>query len=216
MQGLLARKIGMTRVFDQGRQVPVTVLECGPCVIVQRKRQASEGYDAVQVGFGELAEKRAPKPALARFKKINAAPRRHLAEFAVEPEEACKEGDVVTVELFKDVPFVDVTGITKGKGFQGVMRRHHMAGGVMTHGGHSKRRVGSVGCRELPGRIHKGKRMPGHMGQVQVTQQNLQVVKIMAPDNVLLVGGAVPGQNGAIVSVRIALKRPPQKGSARA
>lgn len=197
----------MTRVFDQGRQVPVTVLECGPCVVVQRKRKAKEGYDAVQLGFGELSEKRALKPELGRFKKINMPPMRHLAEFALDPDEERKEGDVVTVELFKDVRYVDVEGITKGKGFQGVIRRHGMAGGVMTHGGHSKRRVGSVGCRELPGRIHKGKRMPGHMGHVRVTQQNLQVVKIAAPDNVILVCGAVPGHNGAVVLVRKALKK---------
>lgn len=200
----------MTRVFDQGRQVPVTVLECGPCVVVRRISRAPAGGAAVQLGFGETREKRLDKPALGQFKKINAAPRMHLAEFAVAPDEACKEGDLVTVELFKDVSFVDVVGMTKGKGFQGVMRRHHMSGGVITHGGHSKRRVGSVGCRELPGRIHKGKRMPGHMGHVRVTQQNLPVVKIMAPDNVMLVGGAVPGPNGGVLIVRKALK----KGSA--
>ena len=207
MQGLLAKKIGMTRVFDQGRQVPVTALECGPCVVVRRIRQAQAGCDAVQLGFEDVAEKCLCKPALGQFKKINAGPKRHLAEFAVAPDEACKAGDVVTVELFKDVPFVDVVGMTKGKGFQGVMRRHRMRGGVMTHGGHSKRRVGSVGCRELPGRIHKGKRMPGHMGHVRVTQQNLQVVKIMASDNVILVGGAVPGPNGGVVMIRKSLKK---------
>ena len=187
--------------------MPVTVLECGPCVVVRRIRRAPAGRDAVQLGFGEAREKCLDKPQLGQFKKINVAPKRHLAEFAVAPDEACKEGDVLTVELFKDVPFVDVAGVTKGKGFQGVMRRHGMRGGVMTHGGHSKRRVGSVGCRELPGRIHKGKRMPGHMGHVRVTQQNLPVVKIMAPDNVILVGGAVPGPNGGVVTVRKALKK---------
>jgi large subunit ribosomal protein L3 len=207
MQGLLARKIGMTRVFDRGRQVPVTALVCGPCVVVQRKRKAKEGYDSVQLGFDDIAEKKLLKPEFGPFKKINTAPKRYLAEFAVESDEACKEGDVVTVDLFKDVPFVDVVGMTKGKGFQGVMRRHRMRGGVMTHGGHSKRRVGSVGCRELPGRIHKGKRMPGHMGHVRITQQNLQVVKIMASDNVILVCGAVPGHAGAIVMIRKSLKK---------
>ncbi len=207
MQGLIARKIGMTRVFDRGRQVPATVLECGPCVVVQRKRKAREGYDAVQLGFGAIAEKNASKPALGRFRKINVAPCRHLAEFAVASDSACKEGDVATVDLFKEVSFVDVVGVSKGRGFQGVMRRHRMSGGVVTHGGHSKRRVGSVGCRELPGRIHKGKRMPGHMGHVRVTQQNLQVLKIMAADNVLLVCGSVPGPNGAVVMVQKALKK---------
>jgi len=201
----------MTRVFDQGRQVPVTVLECGPCVVVQRKQKDKEGYDAVQLGFEDIDEKHVIKPVLGRFKKINTTPKRHLAEFAVDPAEERKEGDVVTVELFKDVQFVDVEGMTKGKGFQGVIRRYRMRGGMMTHGGHSKRRVGSVGCRELPGRVHKGKRMPGHMGHVQITQQNLQVIKVMVSDNVILVCGAVPGHNGAVVLIRKALK----KGSVR-
>ncbi len=207
MQGLLARKIGMTRVFDQGRQVPVTVLECGPCVVIQRKCKEKEGYDAVQLGFEEITEKHALKPDLGRFKKIGLKPMRHLAEFEVDPTEERKAGDVVTVELFKDVSFVDVQGVTKGKGFQGVVRRYRMAGGVMTHGGHSKRRVGSVGCCELPGRIYKGKRMPGQMGNVIVTQQNLQVIRVMVSDNVILVCGAVPGHNGAVLQIRKALKK---------
>lgn len=197
----------MTRIFDQGRQIPVTALECGPCVVILRKRKAKEGYDAVQLGFDDVSEKRLCKPALGRFKKINVSPKRYLAEFAVATDDACQEGDVINAELFQDVPYVDVAGVTKGKGFQGVVRRYRMRGGMMTHGGHSKRRVGSVGCRELPGRINKGKRMPGHMGCVRVTQQNLKVVKIMAPDNVILVCGAVPGHAGTVVTIKKSLKK---------
>lgn len=207
MQGILGKKIGMTRVFDQGRQIPVTALECGPCVVVQRKRKAKEGYDSVQLGFDDVPEKRLLKPALGRFKKINVSPKRYLAEFTVEPDDACREGDIISAELFQDVPYVDVAGVTKGKGFQGVVRRYRMRGGMMTHGGHSKRRVGSIGCRELPGRINKGKRMPGHMGCVRVTQQNLKVVKVMAPDNVILVCGAVPGHAGTVVTIMKSLKK---------
>ncbi len=207
MRGLIGRKIGMTRIFDQGRQVPVTVLECGPCIVVQRKRQAREGYDAIQIGFEDRPEQRVSKPALGRFKKIKALPKHYLAEFDLETDKAYQEGDVVTVDLFKDVPYVDVAGITKGRGFQGVVRRHKMAGGVMSHGGQSKRRAGSVGCCELPGRIQKGKAMPGHMGRVRITQQNLRVVQVMGADNMLLVCGAVPGHPGAIVFINKALKK---------
>ncbi len=207
MQGLLGKKIGMTHVFEQGRQIPVTVLSCGPCVVLQRKRKALEGYDAVQLGFEDISAKRISQPAAGRFKKLNIAPKRYLAEFALAPAAESKEGDVVTVDLFKDVPYVDVVGFSKGKGFQGVMRRHRMRGGSMTHGGQSKRRPGAIGCCELPGRVAKGKRMPGHMGRVRVSQQNLKVVKIMASDNVILVGGAVPGHPGSLLLIKKSLKK---------
>jgi len=208
MQGLIAKKIGMTSVFDgEGRQVPVTILECGPCVVLQRKETASDGYQAVQIGFGDVAERKLSKPELGVFQKTKIAPKKHRFEFKTEAGEDLKVGDVVTVKIFDGVTHVDVSGVTKGKGFQGVMRRHHMSGGPITHGGHSKRRVGSIGCRELPGRIHKGKRMPGHMGFVNVTTQNLKVEQVRTEDNALLVRGAVPGPRGAIVAVRKALKK---------
>lgn len=208
MQGMIGKKLGMTRVTDaQGRQVPVTVVECGPCVVVQRKTLDRDGYEAVQLGFGEQKEQRMTKPALGVFKKNGMAPRRFLVEFGLDPVDAVKVGDVVTVEVFQGVGFVDVTGVSKGKGFQGVVRRHQMSGGPMTHGGHSKRRVGSVGCRELPGRIHKNKRMPGHMGTLRVTQQSLRLVQVRPEDNALLIHGAIPGSSGGIVLVRKSVKR---------
>ena len=208
MQGLLGKKIGMTRVFDaSGHQIPVTVLDVGPCVVVQCKTRDHDGYTAVQVGFMEQKESRVDKPQLGHFKKAASPPMRHLHEFEVESGEEIKVGDRLTVAVFDGVEFVDITGLTKGKGFQGVMRRHNMSGGPMTHGGHSKRRVGSIGCRSYPGRVHKNKRMPGHQGNVRVTQQNLKVVQVRGADNLLLVRGAVPGPKGAMVVIRSSIKK---------
>jgi large subunit ribosomal protein L3 len=207
MQGLIGKKIRMTSVFDaRGHQVPVTVVECGPCVVIQRKEHAHEGYEAVQVAFGDIAEKKLNKPEMGIFKKTGVAPKKYRHEFRLEKGEDLKTGDIVTVKIFDGISHVDVNGISKGKGFQGVMRRHHMSGGPMTHGGHSKRRVGSVGCRELPGRIHKGKHMPGHMGNISVTTRNLRIVEVRPEDNALLIGGAVPGPSGSIVAVTKSLK----------
>lgn len=208
MTGMLGQKIGMTRVYSEdGRQLPVTVLELGPCVVVQRKTLTTDGYDAVQLGFRERKESRINKSAAARFKKAGVTPRRYLREFHVEAGEEAKAGDVVTAAALRDFKFVDVTGITKGQGFQGVVKRHGMRGGPASHGSTSKRRVGSVGCRELPGRIHKNKRMPGHMGNVTVTMKNLEVVQVLPEENLMLVLGAVPGPAGSLVSVTKALKK---------
>lgn len=208
MQGLLGKKIGMTRVFDaDGQQVPVTVLEVGPCVVVQCKQPERDGYAAVQVGFEEQKESRVARPQQGLFKKAGCAPMRHLHEFAVDTGEAVKVGDRLTAAVFEGADFVDVTGMNKGKGFQGVVRRHGMGGGPITHGGHSKRRVGSIGCRSYPGRVHKNKRMPGHQGNVQVTQQNLKVVQVRPTDNLLLVRGAVPGPKGSVVVIRRSIKK---------
>ncbi|MDD4873101.1 MAG: 50S ribosomal protein L3, partial [Kiritimatiellae bacterium] len=174
MQGLIGKKVGMTQVFDkEGRRVAVTVVEVGPCVVVQKKTMEKDGYEAVQLGFGEHKEKGMPKAALNRFKKVGSTPRICIREFALEKGEEVKEGDAVTAAIFDGVPYVDITGTTKGRGFQGVMRRHNMRGGPMTHGGHSKRRIGSNGQNAFPARVLRGKRMPGHLGNVRVTQQNL-------------------------------------------
>lgn len=198
----------MTRVFgDEGRQIPVTVIEVGPCVVVQRKTKVRDGYDALQVGYGDIKESRASRPHAGQFKAASLTPKRFQAEFGLDSGEDFKAGDAITAAVLDGVSYVDVTGVTKGRGFQGVVKRHHMSGGPMTHGGHSKRRIGSIGCRSFPGRIHKGKRMPGHMGNVQVTTQNLKVVQLRTADNLLLVGGAVPGPTGALLVVRKALKK---------
>jgi large subunit ribosomal protein L3 len=208
MQALIGRKLGMTQVYDRdGVRVPVTVLAVGPCPVVQRKTKAMDGYEAVQIGFGDTIEKRLGKPRTARFTKLGLTPCRHLAEFRVDADEAAKAGDVLGAAIFEGVDYVDVEGVTKGRGFQGVVMRHRMAGGPETHGGHSKRRVGSIGQCSFPARVIKGQRMPGHMGHVKVTTQNLKVVALRGEDNVLLVRGAVPGPKGAIVTVRKALKK---------
>jgi len=208
MQGILGKKIGMTRVFgEEGRQTPVTVIEVGPCVVVQRKTKSQDGYEALKLGFVDVKASRANKAQLGQFKAINSTPKRFMREFAVDASEALKAGDTVTATVLDGAAYVDIIGVTKGRGFAGVVRRHRMAGGPMTHGGHSKRRIGSIGCRSFPGRIHKGKRMPGHMGNVQVTTQNLKVVQLRAGENLLLVNGAVPGPAGALVEIRKALKK---------
>jgi large subunit ribosomal protein L3 len=198
----------MTRVFgDEGRQITVTVIEVGPCVVMQRKTKALDGYEALKLGFSEMKAERASKPHAGQFKAAGTTPRRYVAEFGLDGGEEFKAGDVITAAVLEGVTHVDVSGVTKGRGFQGVVRRHGMSGGPITHGGHSKRRIGSIGCRSFPGRIHKGKRMPGHMGNVNVTTQNLKVVQLRSNENLLLVGGAIPGAAGAMVIVRKALKK---------
>ena len=208
MDGLIGRKMGMTQVWDsQGRFVPVTVLEVGPCPVVQVKQQAREGYAAVQVGYLPQKPQRLTKALRARYEKAGVPPCRELREFALDAGENVKVGDAMNVGVFEGVKLVDVTAITKGRGFAGAVRRFRMAGGPHGHGGHSKRRIGSVGERNLPGWIRKGKPMPGHMGAVRVTTRNLAVVQLRPEDNVLLVRGAVPGATGGLVIVRKALSK---------
>lgn len=208
MNGLIGKKLGMTQVHDSaGRLVAVTVLQAGPCVVVQRKTSARDGYDAVQLGFMEQKESRLTKAEAARFKKIGISPRRILREFRVSSDADIKEGSEVTVSIFEGVGYVDVTGITKGRGFQGVVKRHRMGGGPASHGHMSHRRIGAIGQRTWPARIMKGKRMPGRMGRVRVTTQNLRVIQVRPADNVLLVEGAVPGPVGGVVLIRKALKK---------
>ncbi len=208
MQGIIGKKLGMTQVYDaKGRHVPVTVLAVGPCVVLQRKSSARDGYEAVQVGYLDQKEHRLNKPQLGHFKKAGVAPKRIVKEFPVDAADATKEGDTFTVTLFDGVSYVDVTGVTKGRGFQGVVKRHGMAGGPAAHGHTSHRRPGSIGMRTKPGRIFKNKRLPGHMGNVMVTTQNLKVVQVRADDNAILVEGSVPGPTGSIVMVRKAIKK---------
>lgn len=212
---LIGKKLGMTQVYDaQNVLVPVTVVEAGPCSVVQVKTVENDGYDAVQLGFSQLKEKNASKAELNHAKKagINGAPR-VLSEVRLSAKSALKPGDVVTVETFKEGQLVDVIGITKGKGFQGVVRRFRVAGGPASHGSMFHRRIGSIGMRQTPGRSWKNQAMPGHMGSERRTMQNLRIVKVLPEKNLLLVKGAIPGANGDDVIVRTAIKGQPKTNS---
>ena len=208
MQTLIGKKIGMTRVYDDaGVQVPVTVVQVGPCVVVQRKSAKPDGYEAVQLGFQEQKESRLTKPQQGHFKKAGAKPQKVLREVRVDAAEEAKAGDVLTAKAFEGVKFMDVLGHTKGRGFQGVVKRFRFAGGRASHGGGWNRKPGSIGNREWPARVFKNKKLPGHMGSVDITTQNLRVVKVLADDHALLLEGAVPGPMGGIVLVRKAIKK---------
>ena len=201
--GIIGKKIGMTQVFrPDGQVVPVTVLKAGPCVVVQRKTPASDGYDAVQLGLVEFAKKR-NKPIAGHLKKAGADGVRYLREFRLRPGMGDpKPGDKVLVDQFKLAEKVDITGISKGRGFAGNVKRHHFGGGDATHGSMFHRAPGSIGASSYPSRVVPGMRMAGHMGDDQVTVRNLEVVEIDLEDNLLLVKGAVPGPNGGYVIVR--------------
>ena len=208
MDALIGKKVGMTQVFDEaGRQIPVTVLELGPCPVVQRKTVETDGYDAVQIGYGEKKAKRLTKPLQGHFKKAGADTQQALREVRVGADEEFEPGSTLNVSIFDGVTFVDVTATTKGRGFQGVVKRYNMRGGRASHGGGNLRGPGSIGMCEFPGRVFKGKKLPGHMGSVQVTVQHLKVVAVREEDNALLVRGAVPGPNGGLVMVRKSLKK---------
>jgi len=198
----------MTQVYDdKGRRVAVTAIALGPCVVTQRKSPENDGYDALQVAFGETTERRVTKPALGRFKKAETTPKRHLREFSAEASEEINIGDTLTTDVFENVSHVDITAVSKGRGFQGVVKRYGMAGGRKSHGGGGPRRVGAIGQCAYPARVARGRAMPGHMGNRRVTTQNLRVVTIDAEKNLMLVSGAIPGPSGAIVEVRKALKK---------
>jgi large subunit ribosomal protein L3 len=208
MKSLIGKKLGMTQVFDEeGRRIPVTVIEAGPCSVVQRKTIATDGYDAVQLGFGAQKPERVTKPLAGHFKKAGVGTLRELREVRVEADDAAKAGDTVTADVFEGVKFLDVLGVTKGKGFQGVMKRHNFGGGRATHGSHFHRTTGSIGMKEKPGRVFKGKKMAGQMGNTDVTVQNVKVIQVRAAENLILVKGAVPGPNGTTLVLREALKR---------
>ena len=185
----------------------MTVVQVGPCTVVQRKSKDADGYEAVQLGFGEQKESRLGKPLQGHFKKAGAKPAKVLREVRVDAAEGAQPGDVVTAKVFEGVQFVDVLAHTKGRGFQGVVKRFGFAGGRASHGGGWNRKPGSIGNREWPARIFKNKRLPGHMGSADVTTQNLRVVQVLADDHALLLEGAVPGPVGGIVLVRKAIKK---------
>lgn len=202
-KAILTTKIGMTQIFaEDGSLIPVTVLQAGPCVVTQVKTVETDGYEALQLGFIEKKEKHTTKPEAGHFKKAGVAPQRHLAEFkGFEGDH--KAGDTITVELFNDVEFVDVAGVSKGKGFQGVVKRHGFAGvGQKTHGQDDRLRApGSIGACSYPAKVFKGMRMAGQMGNKRCTVQNLQVIKILPESNVLVVKGSIPGSKGSIVVI---------------
>jgi len=209
MEGLIGKKVGMTQVYDEnGRRTCVTVIEVGPCPVVQLRTAEKDGYTAVQLGFGEQKISRLTKAEAGHLKKTGGLEGgvRVLKEFAPEAGEEVKVGDVITVKNFDGVKYVDVTGVTKGRGFAGVLKRYNFAGGNMTHGGHSKRRTGGLAARDLPGWIEKGKKMPGHMGDVSRTATNLEVVQIRPEDNAILIKGSIPGARNGTVFVRKSLK----------
>ena len=206
--GLLGRKIGMTRVYDSnGKATPVTVIEAGDNSVVQVKTPEKEGYSAIQVGFETQKESRLSKAELGHFKKAAVEPKKLLREFRL-PDEAQVTGDVdLSVNQFQPGEFVDIIGRSKGKGFQGVVKKHNFAGQPAAHGSKMHRRNGAIGNRSTPGRVWKNMGMPGHLGDDRVTVQNLRVVQVRSEDNVILVSGAVPGANGSYVVVRPAKKK---------
>jgi len=208
MKGLIGKKLGMTSIYDEnGAAIPVTVLEVGPCVVVQRKEEDRDGYTAVQLGYAEQKEQRLTKPALGHYKKAGVDAKRVLREFRVDSDAEVAVGDVLDVSAFEDVNYVDVVATGKGRGFQGVVKRYDFGGGRASHGGGWMRRTGSIGMCEFPGRVFKGKKMPGHMGSKRVTTQNLRVMQVRAEENLILVKGSIPGANGGIVTVKEALKK---------
>ena len=203
MPGLIGKKIGMTSVFSaDGKNVPCTVIEVGPCEVTQVKTVATDGYAALQLGFEEAKEKHTTKPLQGHFAKAGVTPKRHLAEFKGFGEEY-KLGDKITVDLFSEADFVDIVGKSKGKGFQGVVKRHGFGGvGQQTHGQHNRLRApGSIGACSYPAKVFKGMRMAGQMGNKRVTIQNLQVVKVIPEHNVLMIKGSIPGSKGSIVLI---------------
>ncbi len=203
MPGLIGKKIGMTSVFSaEGQNIPCTVIEAGPCVVTQVKKMETDGYEAVQLAFDEKREKSTTKPLKGHFQKAGISPKAKLVEFK-EFENEFKLGDVVTVDLIEENTFVDITGISKGKGFQGVVTRHGFGGvGGQTHGQHNRGRApGSVGASSFPSRVFKGMRMAGRTGGDQVKVENLRVIKVIPESNLLLIKGSVPGAKGSYLII---------------
>ena len=207
MKTIIGKKIGMTQIFDEtGKVIPVTVIEAGPCVVAQVKTVETDGYNAIQLGFGDVKESKLNKPEKGHFAKANIAPKKHLREFRLDSVEGITVGTELTVTEFAEGDRLDIQGTTKGKGFQGVIKRHGQHRGPMGHGSMYHRRPGSMGPTSTPGRVFKGKKLPGHMGRVTVTIQNLDVVKVDSDKNVVLVKGSVPGPKGAILKLKTSVK----------
>ncbi len=205
-KAIIGKKIGMTQIFDEtGKVVPVTVIEAGPCVVAQVKTTETDGYNAIQLGFGDVKESKLNNPEKGHFKKANVAFKKHLREFRMDSIEV-KVGDEIKADTFVAGDKVDIQGTSKGKGFQGVIKRHGQSRGPMGHGSMYHRRPGSMGPTSTPGRVFKGKKLPGHMGAETVTIQNLDVVRVDLDKNVILVKGSVPGAKGAILKIKTSVK----------
>ncbi len=206
-KAIIGKKVGMTQIFDEnGRVIPVTVVEAGPCVVVQKKTVETDGYDAIQVGFGELREKLVNKPRKGHFAKAGVSLRRTLKEFRMEDVANYNAGDEIKVDTFEIGDKVDVSGVSKGKGFQGTIKRWNASRGPMSHGSKFHRAPGSMGAASDPSRTFKNKRMPGHMGAKNTTVLNLEVVKIMPEKNIILIKGGIPGPNKGTVVIRNSVK----------
>ncbi|MBR3324964.1 MAG: 50S ribosomal protein L3 [Clostridia bacterium] len=206
-KALIGRKVGMTQIFDEkGQIIPVTAIEVGPCTVVQIKTVDQDGYDAVKLGFGEVKEKKLNKPQLGQFRKSKLTPKKYLREFRLDSIEGLKVGDELKADVFEVGDKVDIQGTSKGKGFQGVIKRHGQHRGPMGHGSMYHRRPGSMGSTSTPGRVYPGKKLPGHMGVETVTIQNLEVVKVDLDKNVILVKGSVPGAKKSILKIKSSVK----------
>lgn len=206
-KAIIGKKIGMTQIFDEtGKVIPVTAIEAGPCVIAQIKTVETDGYDAVQLGFGDVKENKVNKPVKGHYAKLGITPKKHLREFRLDSLEGLKVGDELKADVFAVGDSVDIQGTSKGKGFQGVIKRHGQSRGPMGHGSMYHRRPGSMGPTSTPGRVFKGKKLPGHMGVQTVTIQNLDVVAVDLDKNVILVKGSVPGVKGAILKIKMSVK----------
>ena len=204
---IIGKKIGMTQIFDEkGKVIPVTAIEAGPCVVAQVKNVETDGYEAIQLGFGEVKESKVNRPTKGHFAKSKLTPKKHLREFRADSVEGVKVGDELKADTFAAGDKVDIQGISKGKGFQGVIKRHGQSRGPMGHGSMYHRRPGSMGPTSTPGRVFKGKKLPGHMGRNTITIQNLEVVKVDLDKNVILVKGSVPGANGSILKIKSSIK----------
>ncbi len=205
-KAILGRKVGMTQIFDEtGKVIPVTVIEAGPCTVAQVKTVETDGYNAIQLGFVDVKESKLTKPEAGHFAKAKLSPKKHLREFRLT-DASYNVGDEIKADVFAAGEMVDIQGKTKGKGFQGVIKRHGQHRGPMGHGSMYHRRPGSMGPTSTPGRVFKGKNLPGHMGCQTVTIQNLEVVRVDLDKNVILVKGSVPGAKGAILKIKDAVK----------
>lgn len=207
MKGIIGKKIAMTQIFtEEGKVIPVTMVEAGPCTVTQIKTVEKEGYGALQLGFGAVKEKKVSKPQKGHFESKNLEPRRHLAELRVEDPAGYRLGQEITVDIFAKGDHVDITGRSRGKGFAGVIKRYNFRGGPASHGAHFHRAPGAIGACATPSRVFKGTRMPGRMGAERVTALNLEIVDVKTERNILLLRGSVPGPDGGLLLIRESVK----------